>query len=57
MANLILTIFIILAFIALVYLLAKNEKPCANCASECEACFKTRREEEQKMLDSDEMFP
>ena len=42
MTNLILAIFIILAFIALVYLIATNE---------------TTPEEEKEMLDSDEMFP
>jgi hypothetical protein len=42
MINLFLSIFIILAFIALVYLIATNE---------------TTPEEEKEMLDSDEMFP
>ena len=42
MTNILLTIFIILAFIALVYLIATND---------------TTREEQKEMLDSDEMFP
>ncbi len=42
MINLFLSIFIILAFVALVYLIATNE---------------TTPEEEKEMLDSDEMFP
>jgi hypothetical protein len=42
MTNILLAIFIILAFIALVYLIATNE---------------TTPEEEKEMLDSDEMFP
>jgi len=42
MTNLILAIFIILAFIALVYLIATNE---------------TTPEEEKEMLDSEDMFP
>ena len=42
MTNILLAIFIILAFIALVYLIATNE---------------TTPEEQKEMLDSDEMFP
>ena len=42
MTNILLTIFIILAFVALVYLIATNE---------------TTPEEQKEMLDSDEMFP
>jgi hypothetical protein len=42
MANILLTIFIIIAFVALVYLLATND---------------TTKEEESEMLDSDETFP
>ena len=58
MADLILSILIILAFVALVYLLAKNQKPCDTCGgSGCGVCFQNKRDEEKKMLDSDEMFP
>ena len=42
MTNILLAIFIILAFIALVYLIATNE---------------TTPEEEKEMLDSEDMFP
>ena len=42
MTNILLAIFIILAFVALVYLIATND---------------ATPEEEKKMLDSDEMFP
>ena len=42
MENIILAIFIITAFVSLVYLIATD---------------KTTREDEKKMLDSDEMFP
>ena len=57
MTNLILSIFIITAFVSLVYLIAKNDAPCGTCSSGCASCFKTKREIEKKMLDSDEMFP
>jgi hypothetical protein len=42
MTNIILAILIITAFVSLVYLIATD---------------KTTREDEKKMLDSDEMFP
>ena len=42
MANIILAILIITAFVSLVYLIVTD---------------KTTREDEKKMLDSDEMFP
>jgi hypothetical protein len=42
MLDILLAIFIFVAFVALVYLIATNE---------------TSPEEEKKMLDSDEMFP
>ena len=42
MTNIILSIFIITAFVALVYLIVTD---------------KTTREDEKKMIDSDEMFP
>ena len=58
MTNIILSIFIITAFVSLVYLIAKNDAPCGTCSSGgCASCFKTKREIEKKMLDSDEMFP
>lgn len=58
MTNLILSIFIITAFVSLVYLIAKNDASCGTCSSGgCASCFKTKREIEKKMLDSEDMFP